>query len=192
MRRFWLGLLVIVFLAVLAAAYVRNHPLVFLEAHAHCIQMAGIGLENYADRHDGKYPFHPKGYGNALLLMDAEFYDTLTGPGYDAAPFYEAKKAGKDLPEEECGRVYVQGLTTKSNWEIALLFDKLPTPGGDHCHLPIRLWAPLCREVCCLHAGRMIVRESDWPEFAKKQVELLVEEGFERAEAERLYASKPK
>jgi hypothetical protein len=40
--------------------------------------------------------------------------------------------------------------------------------------------------------GHIFVRESEWPEFANKQVGLLVEEGFERQEAERLFASKPK
>jgi hypothetical protein len=33
----------------------------------------------------------------------------------------------------------------------------------------------------------MFVRESEWPEFARKQVDLLENEGFKRKEAERLY-----
>jgi hypothetical protein len=36
------------------------------------------------------------------------------------------------------------------------------------------------------------LRESDWSEFAKKQVELLAAEGFDREEAERLFASNHK
>ncbi len=40
--------------------------------------------------------------------------------------------------------------------------------------------------------GHIFVRESEWPEFAKKQVELMVQEGFDRKEVGRLFASKPK
>jgi hypothetical protein len=163
-----------------------------MEAHAHCIKFAGLQLEQYASEHEGRYPSHLKGYPNALLLMDEECFHALTGPGYNAAPLREAKRLGKELAEEDCGRVYLQGLTRKSNPEIALLFDKLPTPGGDHCHLPVRLWAPLGREVWLVGMGHTFVRESEWPEFAKNQVELLVQEGFDRQEAERLFASKAK
>ena len=127
-----------------------------------------------------------------MLLLSDDSLHTFTGPGYDPAPLREAKRTGRDLPEDECGRVYIQGLTRKSNPELALLFDKLPTPGGDHCHLPVRLWAPLGREVLLVGLGHTFVRENDWPEFASKQVELLVQEGYDRQEAEWLYASKPR
>jgi hypothetical protein len=187
----WL-LLALTLLPGLVWVYVRTHPLVFMDVHAHCIKYAGIQLEGYAADHDGRFPSHPKGYGNALLLMNEDCFQSLTGPGYDAAPFVEAKRTGSDLPEEECGRVYIQGLTKKSNSQIALLFDKLPTPGGDHCHLPFRLWAPLGREVWLVGTEQIFVSESDWPDFTKKQVELLVQEGCERQEAERLFASRPR
>jgi hypothetical protein len=104
----------------------------------------------------------------------------------------DAKRQGKALNEEDCGRVYIQGLTNKSNPEIALFFDKLPTPGGDHCHLPMRLWAPLGREVYTVGMQERFVRESDWPEFVTRQVDLLTKEGFDRNEVERLFASRPK
>ena len=80
----------------------------------------------------------------------------------------------------------------KSNPELALLFDKLPTPGGDHCHLPVRLWTSLGREVWLVGMGHIFVRESEWPDFARKHVNLLVQEGFEPQEAERLLASEPR
>jgi hypothetical protein len=163
-----------------------------METHVHCIKCAGMELEQYASEHEGRFPSHPKGYPNALLLMDEHCLHALTGPGYDATPLREAKRTGKELAEEDCGRVYIQGSTKKSNQEIALLFDKLPTPGGDHCPLPIRLWAPLGREVWLVGMGHTFVGESKWPEFAKKQVELLVQEGFKRQDAERLFASKPR
>jgi hypothetical protein len=188
----WL-LSALIVVALLAVIYVRSNPLVFNESlwqHAHCIKIAGLQLHGHAHDHGGKFPFHPKGYGNALLLLDPDTYFALTGPGYDAAPFHAAKLTGKDLSEEDCGRVYVQRLTTKSNSEIALLFDKLPTPGGDHCHFPNRLWARLGREVWFVSGHMEFVAESSWPEFAQKQVKLLVEEGFDREEAEGLFAAK--
>jgi hypothetical protein len=177
----------------LAVVYVRANPLVFNESlwqHAHCIKCAGMELDRYAEQNGGKFPSHPNGYGDALLLLDENCYYTLTGPGYDAAPFHEAKKQGRHLSEEECGRVYIQGLTRKSNPEIALLFDKLPTPGGDHCHFPARLTARLGREVWFVGGNSTFVEESAWPAFASRQVELLAASGFPREEAERLFASK--
>ncbi len=169
--------------------YFRTHPLVFMKTHAHCIQIAALGLEGYAIQHEGRFPSHPKGYANALLLLDEECFHALTGPGYDAVPLHQAKRTGSDLPEAKCGRVYVQGLTKKSNPELALLFDKLPTPGGDHCPLPYRLWTPLGREVVFVGGDHRFVLESTWPQFARNQVELLVQEGMDRQEAERLFAS---
>ena len=180
----------ILLLPLLAVFYVRTHPLVFMKTHTHCITVADLQLHQYAAEHEGRFPSDSKGYGNALLLLDPECYSSLTGPGYDPASFHQAKSTGSDLPEEACGRVYVQGLTSKSNPEIALLFDKLPTPGGDHCPFPRRLCASLGREVLFIRLGQSFVRESDWPEFAKKQVELLIQVGIEPHEAKRLYASK--
>jgi hypothetical protein len=192
MKRRWVRLLLIlVSLAIALLIYVCTHPLVFMDTHAHCIKVAGLTLEQYASEHDGRFPFHPKGYPNALLLMNEDCFHVFTGPGYDATPFHEAKRKGNELNEEECGRVYIQGLTKKSNPELALLFDKLPTPGGDHCHLPFRVWAGLGREIWLVGMSQTFVRESEWPEFSRKQVDLLVQEGFERQEAERLFALQP-
>src|SRR5262245_7659463 len=115
LRRFCL---IVVAIAILVAIYVWCNPLVFNEScwgHAHCIKIAGLQLHAFAGEHEGKFPFHPKGYGNALLLMDPDIYFALTGPGYDATPFHHARGNGTELSEEDCGRVYVQGLTNKSN-----------------------------------------------------------------------------
>ena len=193
MRRRWRWiLLTLALLGVLGWVYVATHSLEFMDAHCHCIKAAGLALGRYADEHQGQFPFHPKGYGNALLLIHEDYFYSLTGPGYDTSTLHEAKKAGKDLPEEECGRVYIQGLTEKCDPNIALLFDKLPTPGGDHCHLPIRLWASLGREVLLRDGSFRFVLVEDWPEFTKAQVDLLVKEGLNRQEMERLFSSKPK
>jgi hypothetical protein len=178
--------------AVLWWAYVWTHPLVFMATHTNCITMAGLEFARYAAEHEGRYPFHSKRYPNALLLMDEHCFNALTGPGYETAPLVEAKTTGAELPEEDCGRVYIQGLTKRFDTRIAMLFDKLPTPGGDHCPLPYRMWAPLLREVLTSDGTHFGVRESEWPEFSQQQVALLVKEGWDRQEAERLFASRPK
>ena len=163
-----------------------------MPVHEHCITYAELKFREYAAEHDGLYPFDSKGYPSALLKMGEDSFNTLTGPGYDPAPLVEAKRTGGELSEDDCGRVYVQGLNTRSNPKLAMLFDKLATPGGDHCHLPLRLLAPPVREVLLVGMGSHIrVLESNWPEFSREQVDLLVQEGWDRQEAERLYASQP-
>ena len=171
--------------------YVRTHPLVFMKTHTNCITMAELEFAQYAADHEGRYPFHSKGYPNALLLMDQQSFNALTGPGYETTALNEAKRTGGELSEDDCGRVYIQGLAKKFEPNIAMLFDKLPTPGGDHCPFPFRMWAPLVREVLMSEGTHTRVRESEWPEFSKRQVNLLVSEGWNRQEAERLFASKP-
>src|SRR5260221_9562269 len=88
--------------------YWRTHPLVFNESflgHAHCIVGGGLSLRQYAEEHDGRFPFHTNGYGDALLLVNAGWDSPLTGPGYDTQVFDRARKTGEDAPESEFGRV---------------------------------------------------------------------------------------
>lgn len=191
-------LAVVSMFAVLAAAcvlYVQGHPLVFNESffgHAHCIKGGGLGLEGYAHEHGGMFPFHTNGYGDALVLVNDGWDEALTGPGYNARVFERVRKTGEDAPETEFGRVYVQGLRLTNNPEIAILFDKLPTPGGDHCHLFRRIFAPLGREVWTIGDGMRFVPEAKWPEYAKAQIELLVAAGIAREQAGIYYSEKPK
>jgi hypothetical protein len=197
-NRWVVGALISAALTALCVSYVRSRPLVFgMKVHAHCIKFAGLSLGTYASEHDGEFPYSPKGYPDALLFLEEDCYNALTGPGYSPEPLLRAKRDGTPLNEGDCGRVYIQGLrlyrqgqgwTTGSNHQIVILFDKLPTPGGDHCGLPARIWAAPGREVCYQDGGMTFIPETQWPEFARKQVELLVDEGFDRAEAERLYA----
>jgi hypothetical protein len=194
MKRKWKVLAALAVLAsaatIAAVVYVKTHPLVFNESmweHAHCIKIAAFSLQDYATAHNGQFPTHPGGYGDALLLLDEGVYHTLTGAGFDEAAFHEAKRKGEHLPEEKCGRVYIQGLKIGMDPNIVILYDKIPTPGGDHCHFPHRLLAAPAREACCIDGMMRFVRESDWPQFAAEQVELLVENGFERDKARRLW-----
>lgn len=178
--------------------YIKTHPLLFNESffeHAHCIVQTGIAFQLYASDHNGHFPFDTNGYGNALLLLSnnvGNFWACLTGPGYDGHVFAEAAQTGQHVPEIECGRVSVQGLSVSNDEHIALFFDKLPTSGGDHCHGFHRITAALSREVLTIGGDRRVVKESEWNAFARQQVELLVAAGIARPQAEEYYAEKPK
>ena len=175
--------------------YVRTHPLIFNESfleHAHCIVGGGLSLESYAREHEGHFPFSTNGYGTALVLLNTGWDESLTGPGYDVRVFERVRRMGGIAPASEFGRVYVQGLCETNDPEIALLFDKLPTPGGDHCHFPRRLFAPLAREVWTIGQGHLVVSETEWPAYSKRQIELLVKAGLPPEQAAMYYSEKPK
>jgi hypothetical protein len=157
-------------------------------AHKHCIKVTSGDFWAYATDHGGDYPFHTNGFGDALLHMVRSNYTRIaqvTAPGDDGRYFEECLKTGADVPEDKCSRVYVQGLRKTSDSQLALIFDRSPTPGGDHFRRP---WGPLMRDVCRVDGSTLFLSEQRWPEFAREQVELLVLEGVSRAEAERLYA----
>ena len=195
MKRLTVVLSVIASLALACWIYVRTHPLVFSESfwqHEHCAKQVGMALRMYAQDHNGAYPSHTNGYGDALLLLwgDTGSPSLLTGPGYSDKVFGEAYTNKTDVPESKCGRVYIQGLREDSDPDIVVLFDKLPNP-GDHCNGPRRIWAPLCREVVLVDGSMQAILEKNWPAFASNQVELLVKAGFSRATAEDYYPMEP-
>ena len=174
----------------------RSHPLVFNESflsHAHCIVQTGLALRIYASDHGGHFPTDTNGYGNALLCVSNEvsgFWGCLTGPGYDGSAFAEAAQTGRPIPESKCGRVYVQGLKESDDATIAMLFDKLPTPGGDHTHGLSRLSAPLGREVSFIDGSHRFIPETAWPQFCREQIEKLITTGMAKEKAERIYGSR--
>lgn len=175
-----LGLLAIC--SFFVAWYVRSHPLVFNESfwqHAHCIKGASGSFYDFAHSNAGKFPESPDGYGAALLQLNEEYYYALTGPGYTDQPMVAAKLRGQVLAEADCGRVYVQGLSKISSSELVLLYDKLATPGGDHCHFLARISAPLGREVLFVSGMTEFVLETDWVGFVFKQRQLLTQAGFD-------------
>src|ERR1700749_3071844 len=177
--------------AVSGYAYIKAHPLIFNESffeHAHCIDIADGMMQQYAHDHGGQFPSSTDGYGDALLLLVADDPHSaifFTGPCFDEKPFVKAIKNSSHMPESECGRVYVQGLTVSNSPAIVLLFDKIPTPGGDHCHMWDRFKMPLGREVLLI-GGHDWVDETNWPPYSSNQVKLLVQAGFSRKKAEDL------
>jgi hypothetical protein len=161
---------------------------IFFPAHEHCIKGTGLSLRCYALDHYGKFPFHTNGFGDAILVLLKELDEPVgefTAPGDDGSLYKECLKTGAHMPEERCTRAYVQGLSETNNYQIALVFDRYPTRGGDHFRRP---WGPLLREVAMLDGSMEVIHEEKWPEFRRKQIDLLVAEGISRAQAEKLYA----
>jgi hypothetical protein len=157
-------------------------------AHEHCIKQTALALQTYALDHYGRFPFHTNGFGDAIVLLLKEGQDypyEFTAPGDDGSRLKECLKTGAHLPEECCTRAYVQGLCDTNNPQIALVFDRYPTRGGDHFRRP---WGPRLREVALLDGHVEFVREENWTEFRRKQIELLVAAGIRPAQAEKLYA----
>jgi hypothetical protein len=177
--------------AVFGVWYVKSHPLIFNESlwqHAHCMPQAAGALRTYADDHQGRFPSHTNGWGDALLMLTPErsWFYFINGPGYDNSAFEEVFASGGDVDEKRCDRVYVQGLSVTSDPKIAILFDKVAAP-PDHCHFPRRLWWGFVREVCFVDGDWRMVPIGEWPDFSRRQVELLVATGFPRAQAQQLY-----
>ncbi len=158
-------------------------------AHEHCSKVAGSALRLYADEHDGKYPFHTNGFGDAILLVlkDDPHNDVrlFTAPGDDGKMLKECLEEGLDVPEEKCTRIYIQGLSeTNALDDVVVMFDKYPTRGGDHFRRP---WGPLIRDVIMVDGFVKFMPEERWPVFAKEQIERLVKLGFKRPELEKLF-----
>ena len=175
-------------LVLLVSAFFLIGRFNLFHTHEHCIKNTGLTLRIYAEEHNGRYPFNTNGFGDAIadFVKDysPEFVRIFTAPGDDGKWLEQSIAAGKHLPEENCSRAYVQGLCETNNLQIAIVFDRYPTRGGDHQRCP---WGPWLREVSLLDGSMRVIEEKNWPEFRKKQIELLVAEGFTRERAEGFY-----
>lgn len=98
--------------------------------------------------------------------------------------FKRALMTGERIPEEQCSRTYIQGLSETNDPQIVILFDKKSCPGGDHFRRP---WGPREREICLLDGSMQGVSDKRWPEFSSNQVELLVQAGIPREAAKKYY-----
>ena len=164
---------------------------IFPPKHEHCITAAKMLLRGYAEANDGAYPTSSRGWGDALLKLNEHTDDpknwisVVTGVDDDGELFYEALKTGGDVREEDCSRVYVQGLSTNSPGGIALLFDRVSVPGGDHARCRFRANV---REVVYTSGGSSnTVQDKDWPAFVAAQKELLLAAGFAESTIDDLY-----
>jgi hypothetical protein len=156
-------------------------------SHRHCIKVAGSAFRLYAMDHGGLFPFHTNGFGDALLLLVKEQrlpgVDWICGPGDDGIVLSNALISGSDVPEEQCSRIYLQGLSETNDLMLCILFDRKSVPGGDHFYGEGR---PV-RETCLLDGSMQTVSDEEWPEFSRQQVELLVAAGWTRERALSFY-----
>ena len=156
--------------------------------HQHCIKITGSAFRLYADDHQGQLSFSTNGFGNALLQLVSSNYlpgvAWTCGPDDDGHIFKEALKNNSVVPEDQCSRVYIQGLSESNDGNICILFDRNSCKGGDHFRSP---WGHRVRELCLLDGSMQIIRDEDWPDFSRKQVELLVAAGFSRTNALHFY-----
>lgn len=183
-------LISVVFGVIALWVFVKMNPLIFNESfveHAHCIVAAHSALRIYADEHGGRFPESTNGFGDALLPLSEDLGYAFAGPMFDDSEFVAARRDGHDVDESKLGRIYVQGLSEGAHPAIAILFDRVATPGGDHCHLLNRLFAPYGREVIEIGNGKLFVRDADWYAYATNQAALLVAEGIDRKTGESLY-----
>jgi hypothetical protein len=153
------------------------------KVHQHCIKATGSAFRLYSQDHAGALPYHTNGFGDALLLLVKEqqlpSVACICGPGDDGTVLRNALVRGVDVPEEQCSRVYVQGLSKTNDPMICILFDRRSVPGGDHFYGRGR---PI-REVCMLDGSMQTISDERWPEFSRQQVELLVAAGWTREKA---------
>ncbi len=145
----------------------------------------------YSSDHQGRFPFSTNGFGNTLLLLVKEDYlggtngvAFICGPGDDGYVFKEALQNNSVVPEDQCSRVYIQGLSETNDYGICILFDRNSCRGGDHFRSP---WGHRVREVCMLDGAMRVIPDERWPEFSRQQVKLLVAAGFSRKDVLRYY-----
>jgi len=155
-------------------------------AHRHCMKVAGMTFLGYASDHGGVFPYHTNGFGDALLLVvrdsprDIPF---ICGPGDDGHVFSNALAQGLHVPEIQCSRVYVQGLSQTNDPRLCILFDRRSVPGGDHFYGS----GKRVREACMLDGSMETVPDERWADFSRQQVELLAAAGFRREKALQYY-----
>lgn len=159
-------------------------------AHEHCNKNLSLSLRLYASDHEGRFPYHTNGFGDALLLLLREGYTEdvriLTAPGDNGAPYLQSLSNHTDVDESKCSRIYIQGLreATAGEYSVVTVFDAYPTRGGDHFRRP---WGEPMRDIVWIDGSGDSVHENKWPLFATNQIELLVQRGKDRSEMEKLF-----
>ncbi|HTI97511.1 MAG TPA: hypothetical protein VL527_01310 [Dongiaceae bacterium] len=142
-----------------------------------------VAFGMFAKDHGGQLPFSTNGFGEALLLLAKDYsayIQNVCGPDDDGHLYWAALTNHTVLPENQCTRVYIQGLSEENDPQICILFDRDSHKGGDHQRSP---WGHPLREVCLVDGSMRIIPDETWPEFSRKQVDLLVAAGFARTNA---------
>jgi hypothetical protein len=157
------------------------------KVHQHCMKCTGLAFRAYSMDHAGALPYSTNGFGDALLLLVKEGHlptvAFICGPGDDGHVLSNALVFGLHVPESQCSRVYIQGLSEANDPSVCVLFDGRSVPGGDHFYGSGK---PL-REVCLLDGSMQAISDKQWPEFSRRQVDLLITVGFSRQKALEYY-----
>lgn len=159
------------------------------EVHRHCIKAAYFSVIG-PEGDEEYFPRHERGWGDAMLafsggLDDPSWVRPFTGVGDDGAYLIAALKSGEDVDEDQCTRIYVQGLRKDAPGGIAILFDRNSVKGGDHRHgIPGQ---KMLREAITVDGGFLTITDEKWPEFVEQQRVLLKEEGFSEEEVAQFY-----
>jgi hypothetical protein len=135
-----------------------------------CLKALGLALLQYAQEHDGHFPAGAESPEASLSLLARGHYDidaeTLRGK---TVPVEEARsilERGGLLGPDSCGWHYVEGLTVSDDPGLALVWDKVGLGhngqdiGGGH-------------SVLFLDGHEEVIAASDWPDFLKRQDELM-------------------
>lgn len=136
-----------------------------------CITVMGLSLRTYAMDHGGRFPTGGETPEASLSLLYSNYENAHTLRG-KAVPLEVAQAAlarnGK-LGPDSCGWHYVEGLTEADDPEIAILWDKSSLDhnggrvrGGGH-------------EVAFVDGSSRYVSGARWPEFLKRQEQLLAQ-----------------
>jgi hypothetical protein len=171
MKRLATGSAIIVGVVVLGALHVRSKRPTYPYGPSHCcLKGLGLVLHLYAEEHDGKFPAGAGSPEASLSLLyqensgaDAELLRGKTVPLETVKKILES---GELLGPDSCGWHYVEGLTLSDDLQLAIVWDKV---GLGHNGQDIQGG----HSVLFLGGSEDVVTASEWPEFLKRQEQLM-------------------
>ena len=126
----------------------------------------GMALLMYADEHDGHFPSGGETPEASLCLL----YKYVNSPELMAGKAASVQQAaavlekGGALGPNECNWYYVEGLTSRNNPELLVLWDKVPGLGHNCERLPAG-----GHEVLFSDGHAEFIQEPDWLKFLADQ-----------------------
>lgn len=153
------------------ALYVYSQLLSYPYGRSHCcLKALGLSLLQYAEKHNGHFPAGAGSPEASLSLLFREGYDVdaevLRGKTVPVEKVRSILERGELLGPNTCGWHYVEGLTMSDDPGLALVWDKVglghngEDRGGGH-------------SVWFLHGPEEVIPASKWPDFLKRQEELM-------------------
>jgi len=136
-----------------------------------CILNVGGALQSYAEDHDSRFPSGGDCPEASLSLIYSNYANAylLRGKTVPLTVVQDALVKFGKLGAESCGWHYVEGLTLSDDPEIAILWDKI---GLGHNGQRLSNGG---HEVYYVGGDRRFVSGKQWPEFLKRQQDLLAQ-----------------